>query len=603
MSKPMNRYKADLRELRFVLFEQFKLQELLGTAPFEAWGKDDVDMVIDEAYRWVCDVTGSINRIGDVHGCKLTNGKVTTPPGFPEAWKSLYEAGWRGLSKSTAHGGQGAPFALVAAVDELQSGANPAFNMYPGLTDGVFEVIAAFGTPQQQERYLPGLSDGTFGGTMCLTEPQAGSDVGAATTRATRRADGTYDIVGTKIFISAGDHDLARNILHLVLARTDDAPTGTRGLSLFVVPRDKLDGSGDNDVAVGSIEHKMGINGSATCVLNFGENGRCVGDLVGTEEQQGIKMMFKMMNIARIGVGIQGLGVASAAYMAALEYAKERKQGPSITAWKDPDAPKVPIIQHPDVRRMLLDMKAKVEGIRALAIKLAMHGDRAHQGNAEYHQGQMDLLVPLLKSYSTDRAFEICATAIQVFGGAGFLKDHPVEQAARDAKIFSIYEGTNHIQALDLVGRKLAQKGGANLRAFLGDIATFVKAHRDEPQWKDSIASLATASETLQGTAMRFLGWFNGGKMAMVPLVANAFLEMMAETAIGWLLLEGAVIAAEASAKLPDGHPDKAFYAGKQAAARWFALHVLPGVAHRAAIIGREDTTPLTIPDDGFATI
>ncbi len=609
MSKPMNRYKADLRDLRFVLFEQFELEQLLGKEPFKDWGKDDVNMVLEEAYHWVCEVTGSLNRIGDVHGCQLIDGKVKTPPGFKEAWKSLYEAGWRGLSKSAAHGGQGAPFALVAMVDELQSGANPAFNMYPGLTDGVFEVIAAFGTPEQQERYLPGLSDGRYGGTMCLTEPQAGSDVGAATTRAARRADGMYDITGTKIFISAGDHDLSKNILHLVLARTAEAPSGTRGLSLFVVPRDRLDGSGDNDVAVGSIEHKMGINGSSTCVLNFGENGRCIGELVGTEEQQGMKQMFKMMNIARIGVGIQGLGVAGAAYMSALEYARERKQGPSITAWKDPDAPKVPIIEHPDIRRMLLDMKAKVEGIRALAVKLAMHSDRERvtrgvdDSAADYHQGQVDLLVPLLKSYATDRAFEICRDAIQVFGGAGFLKDHPVEQAARDAKIFSIYEGTNHIQALDLVGRKLGQKGGANLRAFVGDIGQFIKAHREEAAWKDSIAVLGSAVETLTGTAMRFLGWFQGGKMPMVPLAANAFLEMMAETAIGWLLLEAGIIAERNAAKLAEGHPDRGYYAGKQAAARWYALHVLPGVAHRAAIIGREDRTPLDIPDDGFATI
>jgi hypothetical protein len=279
-----------------------------------------------------------------------------------------------------------------------------------------------------------------------------------------------------------------------------------------------------------------------------------------------------------------------------------------VTAWKDPDAPKVAIIQHPDVRRMLLDMKAKTEGVRALAVKLAMHSDRARVAGgdpaaAEYHQGQVDLLVPLLKAYSTDRAFEICATAIQVFGGAGFLKDHPVEQAARDAKIFSIYEGTNHIQALDLVGRKLSQKGGTNLRNFLGDVGAFVKANREDPQWKDAIGLLAAASETLMGTAMRFIGWSQGGKMAMVPLVANAFLDMMAETCIAWLLLEGALLAGKAAAALPDNHPDRAFYAGKQAAARWYALHVLTNVPSRAAVIGREDTTPLTIPDDAFATL
>jgi len=608
MAQPINRYKADLRDIRFLLFEQFHLGELLGAEPFRDWGADDVNMVLDEAYRWVTEVTGPLNRTGDVQGCRLEDGKVRTPDGFPAAWKSLYEAGWRGLAKSPEHGGQGAPYALVAMVDELQSGANPAFNMYPGLTDGVFEVIAAFGTAEQKQRYLHGLSSGDYSGTMCLTEPQAGSDVGAATTRAIRDGD-RYRIVGTKIFISAGDHDMSKNVLHLVLARTDDAPTGTKGLSLFVVPRDRLDGSGSNDVSVGSIEHKMGINGSSTCVLNFGENDACYGDLVGTEEQQGMRQMFKMMNIARIGVGLQGLAVASAAYLSALENARERKQGPNVADWKDPEAPKVPIIQHPDVRRMLLDMKAKVEGIRALAVKLSMHTDRARiaagkdDEAAAYHQGQVDLLVPLLKAYATDRAYEIAGTAIQVFGGAGFLKDHPVEQCARDAKIFSIYEGTNHIQALDLVARKLGQKGGANLRGFLGDIAGFVKANREAPQWKDAIGTLAAAMETLQGTAMRFLGWSHGGKMEMVPLAANAFLEMMAETAIGWLLLEGAMVAEQAAAALPEGHADRAFYAGKQAAARYYAMNVLPGVANRAAIIGREDRAVLDIAEESFATV
>ncbi len=476
MAQNINRYKADLRDFRFLLFEQFELDELLGKAPFEDWDRDNVEMILDEVYKWVTEVLGPINGPGDREGCHFDGTKVTAPKGYKEAWASLYEAGWRSLGKSPDHDGQGAPFALVALVDELQSGANPAFNMYPGLTDGVSEVITHCGTDAQKKKYLPSLCDGTWSGTMCLTEPQAGSDVGANKTRATPIGDGLYKIQGTKIFISAGDHDLTDNIIHLVLARTEDAPSGTKGLSLFMVPRDKLDGSGSNDVAVGSIEHKMGINGSSTCVLNFGENDDCVGELVGTEEQQGIKQMFRMMNIARIGVGIQGLATASAAYLSALEYAKERKQGPSIKAWKDPEAPKVAIINHPDVRRMLIDMKSRVEGIRALAVKLAIHTDHERMlagkddAKAAYHKGQVDLLVPLLKAYGSDQAFQVCATAIQTFGGAGYLKDHPVEQACRDSKIYSIYEGTNHIQALDLVGRKLGYKGGVNLQAYVKDV-------------------------------------------------------------------------------------------------------------------------------------
>lgn len=609
MSQAINRYKADLRDFRFLLFEQFDLDELLGKAPFEDWGRDDVEMVLGEVYKWVCDVIGPINGSGDVAGCTLVDGKVKTPEGFKAAWDSLYDAGWRSLGKPAEQDGQGAPFALVALVDELQSGANPAFNMYPGLTDGVAEVIAHFSTDEQKARYLPGLGSGTYGGTMCLTEPQAGSDVGANKTKATPIGDGFYKIQGTKIFISAGDQDLTDNILHLVLARTDDAPAGTKGLSLFIVPRDKLDGSGSNDVSVGSIEHKMGINASATCVLNFGENDDCVGELVGTEEQVGIKQMFRMMNFARIGVGIQGLGVASAAFLAALDYAKERKQGPNIKEWKNSQAPKVPIIQHPDVRRMLLDMKSKVEGLRALAVKLAMHTDQERtlrgkdDDKANYHKGQVDLLVPLLKAYGSDQAFEICATAIQTFGGAGYLRDHPVEQACRDSKIFSIYEGTNHIQALDLVGRKLGYKGGVNFQAFVQDVSKFIQANREHAVLKDSVAVLASAVETLSGTAMRFLGWFQGGKMDMVPLAANRFLEMMSEAVVGWLLLEQAAIATARLDELADGDADRAFYEGKKHAAMYFAQNVLPGVATKAAILGKEDRSVLDIPEDAFATL
>jgi alkylation response protein AidB-like acyl-CoA dehydrogenase len=610
MAQPINRYKADLRDYKFLLFEQFRLQEILGQAPFEDWDQDSVEMVMSELYKWACDVLGPLHRIGDLHGCKLENGKVTTPPGFREAWKSLYEAGWGGLSVPSEFGGQQGPATLYTVSEEIMSGSNTAFTMYPALTLGVAEVIHAHGTDEQKQKYCQPLYDGTFGGTMCLSEPHAGSDVGANTTRAVRLGDGTYKISGTKIFISGGDQDLTKNILHLVLARTPDAPSGTSGLSLFIVPRDRLDGSGHNDVTVASIEHKMGINGSATCVLNFGENDGCFGELVGTQEQQGIRQMFHLMNLARIGVGIQGLAVASSAYLNALEYAKDRKQGTDVAHRKDPNAPRVSIIRHADVRRMLLDMKSRIEGIRALAIKLTMHTDRVRAAEAhgdaktaEYHQGQVDLLVPLIKAYGTDQAFLVCATAIQVYGGAGYLKDWPVEQYCRDAKIFSIYEGTNHIQALDLVGRKLGQKGGLNYQAFAKDVHTFLAANRDNATFKDALAVLGSAIEALTGTAMRFWGWLREHKVDLVPLVANRFLEMMAETAVGWLLLEGAIIAEKRAAELPENHPDKAFYTGRKYSALYYAHDVLPGVAHKAALIAREQRQPLDIPDEAFATI
>jgi alkylation response protein AidB-like acyl-CoA dehydrogenase len=603
-----NQYKANLRDLTFLLFEQFKLGDVLGKAPYANWGKDEVLAVLEEAYGWVQKHLGPYNRSGDEEGCRLVDGQVHVPAGFQEAWKALYEAGWRTLAVDEAHGGQAGPYTLALMVEEFMCGANTSFNMYPALTHGAADVILAFGTPEQQATYVPNMFNGRWAGTMCLTEPHAGSDVGSASTTATRRPDGKYDIRGVKIFISGGDHDMTDNIVHMVLARTPDAPPGTKGLSLFIVPKRRPDGT-PNDVTVGGIEHKMGIRGSATAVLNFGDAGGCIGELVGTTEQKGMSQMFHLMNSARIGVGIQSLALASSAFLNALDYARERKQGSSIKQWKDATAPRVPIIDHPDVRRMLLDMKARVEGLRALAVKLTMHIDHARaiertggdKALAEYHEGQVDLLVPLIKAYGSDQAFQICATAIQVYGGAGYLKDWPVEQYCRDSKIFSIYEGTNHIQAMDLVGRKLMQRGGANVQAFGKDVGAFVAAHKQHPTLKDGIAVLAQAMEALTGTGGKFMQWFGGGRMEMVPAVANRFLEMMAETTLGWLLLDAAVIAEAAAAGLPADHPDRAFYDGKKFAALYFAHNVLPGVAAKAQLIAREDRTALDMPAAAFA--
>ena len=605
-----NYYKANLRDLSFLLFEQFHLQELLGKAPYADWDKDQVETVLEEAYGWSQKYLGTLNASGDAEGCKLVDGKVTTPTGFKEAWKALFDAGWRTLAVDEKHGGQAGPFTLAMMVEEMLCGANTSFNMYAALTQGAAEVIGAFGTEDQQTRYIGKMFDGTWAGTMCLTEPHAGSDVGSSATAAVKGPDGTYKIKGTKIYISGGDQDLTANIIHLVLARTPDAPAGTKGLSLFIVPKVKPDGT-SNDVACAGLEHKMGIKGSATAQLVFGEDDNCVGELVGTTEQRGMSQMFHLMNYARIGVGIQSLGIASSAYLNALEYAKERKQGSSIKQWKDATAPRVPIIEHPDVRRMLLDMKAKVEGLRALCMKLTMHLDRAHalvgatdadaKTQSEYHNGQVDLLVPLVKAYGSDQAFQVCATAIQVFGGAGFLRDWPVEQYCRDSKIFSIYEGTNHIQAMDLVGRKLMQRGGANVAAFGKDVGTFVAANKTHATLAPEIATLAQAMEAMTGVGGTFMQWFGGGKIEMVPTVANRFLEMMSETVIGWLLLDAAVIADAAAAKLPDGHADKAFYAGKVFAAQFYARNVLPGVQAKAQLIGKNDRSALDMPEGAFA--
>ena len=604
-----NHYKLDLRELQFVLLEQFRLGELLGKPPFADWDEDAVKMALAESYRFVSEFLGPCNAAGDRVGCRLEEGQVKTAPGFREAWQAMYEQGWKGIAEPPEHGGQGAPHCLALAVEEMHAGANIAFSMYPGLTYGAAELIDACGTDEQKARYLDGMYRGRLGGTMCLTEAHAGSDVGLARTRATPIEGSRYAIQGTKIFISSGDHDLADNIVHLVLARIDGASPGTKGLSLFIVPKRRLNADGSpgewNDVTVGSLEHKMGIVGSSTCVLNFGDHGGCVGELVGGVPHQGMAQMFLMMNYARLGVGVQGLGVASTAYLNAFHYARERLQGAAIERWKDPQAPRVPILDHADVRRMLLDMKARVEGIRALAVKVAMHRDRmvVRSGDPGYHQGQIELLTPVVKAYASDQSFRICETAIQVMGGAGYTKDYGVEQYCRDSKIFSIYEGTNHIQAMDLVSRKLPQHGGANLMAFLGDVRRFIGAHGEHPELGGAVALLDQAQAAFADTAMRLMTWSQSGRLRLVPLAANRVLQMLSETVVAWQLLDGAVIAERRLRELEAGHPDQPFYAGKRAAALYFARNVLPGVQLTAQILAAEDDTALTIPDAAFAAI
>ena len=610
MSHSLNRYRADLREFSFLLFEQLRLSELLGEEPFEEWGPDEIKMVVDECYRFATEVIGPLNAEGDRAGCKLEDGQVKTPESFKRAWTLLYEQGWRVLSADPELGGQGAPSTLQGVCEELMSGANPSFCMYPGLTHGAAELIAHLGTAEQRDRFARPMFNGRFAGTMCLSEPHAGSDVGMSRTIAKKLEDGVYSIQGTKSWISAGDHELAENIIHLVLARIEGAQPGTKGLSLFIVPKYRLaeDGSvGEpNDVTVAGIEHKMGLNASATCQLQFGDNASCHGYLVGDVEHQGMRQMFQMMNFARIGVGIQGLAVAAAAYQSALEYAKDRKQGASAENWKDPTAPRVAIIEHADVRRMLLEMKAKTEGIRALIFKLTMHQDRGralagkNDESAAYHGGQVELLTPIVKSYASDQAYRVTELAIQVHGGAGYVNDYPVEQAARDSKVFSIYEGTNHIQALDLVGRKLGMAGGKHAQEFFADVTKFVSTHSDHAQLGDSVKLLGKAQEAVGGAAFQLLGWFKGGQMHKVPLNANRFLEMMSEVAVAWLLLEGAALAVATQEETDRDHPDWMFYEGKRHAAVFFAQTFLPSVIAKSKILAAGDESAVAIPLEAF---
>ncbi|MDH5670941.1 MAG: acyl-CoA dehydrogenase [Myxococcales bacterium] len=613
MAQAINRYKADLRELQFLLFEQFGLADLLEKPPFQEWGADEVKLVLDEVYRYACEVSGPLNRIGDEQGARLEDGSVRAPDGFADAWKKLYEAGWNQLSADPEYGGQGAPLTLQNLADELISGSNTSFQMYPGLSAGAAELIVSFGTDAQRGRFCANMLQGRWAGTMCLTEAHAGSDVGDCRTMAYRNEDGSYAIKGAKIFISGGDHEMAENVVHMVLARVEGAAKGTKGLSLFIVPKFRVNEDGSlgepNDVAVAAIEHKMGINGSATCQLNFGDNDGCQGLLCGSVEDQGIRQMFQMMNRARILVGTQGVAAGSGAFLSALEYARERKQGSSVKAGRDPDAPRVPIIEHPDVRRMLIDMKSRIEGARALAVSLTMHADRARAladkdaQQAAYHQGQVDFLVPLYKSYATDQGFQVAATAIQTFGGAGFLKDHPVEQYCRDAKIFSIYEGTNHIQAQDLVGRKLRLHGGQLVGDFLQGIARGVEAHAEHPRLAAAFGALGEAHSALQQILETLDGWGKARELELPSLMANRVLESFAQTAVASLLLEGAVIADRALSSDSPGESDTAFYEGKLQAAIYFARTMLPGVTRNARVIADADRSALEIPDAGFASV
>ena len=614
----INFFKADLQAIRFTLYEHLKVQQLFELEAFSHLTREDCDAIVDQCLRFVTEVTGPLNGVGDRHGCKLENGQVITPPGYRDAWQKLFELGLMGFAMPQDAGGMGGPHSIAVVLQELQSGANTAFTMYPELSHGAADVIENFALPEDKQRFLPHMMSGRFSGTMCLSEPHAGSDVGAAKTRARHLEGHVYAINGTKCWISAGDHDLAENIVHLVLARIEGAPTGTKGLSLFMVPKIWVNEDGSlgepNDVVTASIEHKLGIKSSATAVLNFGENGKCRGILVGGQPHQGMKQMFRMMNGARIAVGVQGLSIASTAYLNALTYARERKQGSSIRHFKDPDAPRVPIIEHSDVRRMLLEMKAKVEGMRTLAIKLAMHVDLAHalhgvdEAKARHHQGQVDLLTPIVKAYCSDQAFRIAEMAIQTYGGAGYVQDNPVEQYCRDAKIFSIYEGTNHIQALDLVSRKLNQHGGENFRAFLDEVKAFVAAHSIQPGIGAEVRALGEAAGALEQATMTLMEFFMSGKIDQVSLVANTFLEVMSDVTIAHLLLEAALIAEQArdseEDELEEETPrqDFDFYTGKVMTAKFFVNRILPTVHAKVAMLTVDDRSALDMPDTGFSS-
>lgn len=614
---------VDERDVKFVLYEQLDIERLCDSEMYAEFSREMFDMALDAAQKLSENELWPVNADGDHLGVKLENGQVRVPESYHKVYRHFCEGGWPSLSLQPQDGGQGFPGVMSVAIVELFVAANLAFMSYPGLTSGAARLLQKFGTQEQKLHYLQKMVTGEWTGTMCLTEPQAGSDVGALRTRAVRNADGTYSIVGNKIFISAGDHDLAENIVHLVLARVEGAPAGTKGISIFMVPKKRLDNGGlaDNDVTAVAVEEKLGLHGSATCALNFGEKGNCVGYLIG-EENAGMKIMFTMINEARLAVGIQGLALASGAYRHALRYAIERIQGPHVSAIRDPDAPKVPIIEHPDVRRMLLWMKSVTEGMRGLLYYLAFYGDQAHTAEdtkvAARFAGLVDLLIPVCKAWATDMGFKVTEMAVQVHGGYGYCREYQVEQFLRDIKITSIYEGANGIQALDLVGRKLAYKQGSLFRQFIQETEDVLQKGKGN----DRLAGIADSFEAARARlidATTYFGMQSFSGNIMIPvLYATPYLELFGDVAVGFILLWQAIIAderlqgiyAQAEADTPEKRKETimnnrraAFYDGKVASARFFANTVLSLAEGKAKAITSGESSALDIADESFGAV
>ena len=544
----MAEFQCDVRDLKFALLEQARIEKLFDHPRFEELDRDTVEAILDEAYKFARNQMAPMNAIGDREGASFdpATGKVTMPASFKETYELYTANGWLGFVHNPDFGGQGMPYSLGLAVNDLFFGGCLSFSLGPLLTTGAAHLIETFGNDELKKIYLENMYTGKWTGTMCLTEAGAGSDVGAVRARARKEGD-YYLIEGEKIFISFGEHDLSENIIHAVLARTEGAPKGTRGISLFLVPKTRVNADGtlgeDNDVKCTGIEHKMGIHASPTCTLTFGENGRCKGWLLG-EENKGMRAMFQMMNEARIQVGLQGASLANAAYQYSLQYAKERVQGKDILAGKG--SPDVTIDRHPDVRQMLLQQKAIGEGTRALLLRTGFFLDMAEVSTdpeeKERYNGLVELLTPIAKGYSTDQGFKATELAIQVLGGYGYLSEYPVEQYMRDMKIASIYEGTNGIQALDLIGRKLPARDGADMKNLIGMMTKSVQPHASHPLLAADVAIFTKARAALVAGATHFAKV--GRDRPLSPILnATAFLDLMGSVVVGWLLLEQALIA------------------------------------------------------------
>ena len=581
-------YTAPLRDIAFVLHDVLAVQDsaIPGYAELD---RDTTAAILAEAGRIASDVLAPLNPVGDREGCRLENGVVRTPTGFREAFALMRDGGWPALDCDPEYGGQGLPYVFSTAVGETHAAANIAFIMYQALTHGACTAIHAHGSPGQKATYLPNLVSCRWTGTMNLTEPHCGTDLGLLRTKAEPQDDGSFRITGQKIFISAGDHDLAENIVHLVLARIAGAPSGTRGISLFIVPKvlPNPDGSlgARNAVAAGKVEEKMGIHGNATCVMNYdGATGWLIG-----EENRGLAAMFTMMNEARIGVALQGLSQAEAAYQRAAAYARERQQGRAMPAPAFPGQPADPLIVHPDVRRLLLDQKAFVEGARAFLYWAASLVDAHGRGGDAEALALVSLLTPVVKGFLTDKGFEATVAAQQVFGGHGYIEETGISQLVRDARIAQIYEGANGVQALDLVGRKLGADGGKPIMAFFALVRSFIRENEADAALKaDFLDPLKAASKDLQAAAEFFLQNLKDPNAALAG--STDFLHLFGHVALGYMWARMARAA----------NTDDAFHAAKRATGRYYMARLLPATALHLARITSGAEPVMSLPAEAF---
>jgi alkylation response protein AidB-like acyl-CoA dehydrogenase len=586
---------VDKRDLDFVLWEQLDCEGLIGKGVYADFNRKSCDMVVTEARRLALKEMLPTLSEGDQVGVAWDNGAVTVPECFQRPYELLLEGSWGCLGVPDAMGGAGAPPFVAAAAAEYFMGAGWALYSYAAMGCGTADMIEKYGTAGQREMYVKKLVSGEWGGTMLLTEPEAGSDVGALTTSAVKNGDGTYTLTGNKIFITNGEQNLTDNIIHPVLARIEGDPAGTKGISIFIVPKYMVNADGSlgerNDIVCTGVEEKHGIHASATCSMSLGSKGRCIGYLLG-EERQGMKIMFNMMNGARMGTGLQALAYASAAYLEALNYARERKQGRDLAAFKDLDAPSVPIIHHPDVRRNLLWMKACVDGMRSFFYYTAQCGALAETAEddavREENNDLFELFTPLIKCYLSDVGYDVCTQAVQVFGGAGYTADYPVEQFMRDCKITSIFEGTSGIQAMDLLGRKLGMKKGRVFLAFMARLQSTIAEARKIEALQDAADRLERAVNRLGEGAMHLGTIAMSAEFKTAFAHALPFLHSMGDVINGWMLLWRAVAAAPKikTAKKKDA----AFYRGQLTTADFFMQTVLP-ITH-----GRLDTISGSCP-------